>query len=103
MQSIKTSKFAVLSSPPCEIKGHHCIRDVMDWFPQTRIVFLANHLRAFATPVVRKVLGKVTVSQLCRIQVKNLPDFLMELNIAAGLSKTRSCEDCTGSRCSSEN
>lgn len=89
------------SSPPCEIKENHCVSEIMDWFPQTRIVFLAHQLRAFVTPVVRRLLGKVTVLQLCRIQGKDLAEFLIDLNVAAGLIKTRKCEGCTGGSCGS--
>lgn len=71
----------------------------MEWFPQTRIVFLAHDLRAFVTPFVRRLLGKVTVLQLCRIQGKDVAEFLSDLNVAADLIKTKKCEGCTGGSC----
>ncbi len=69
---------------PARIEGDHRVSSVIDWFPQTLPVFLANGFAPLANPVARRTLGRaISVRQAAAKQGVPLDRLLQELNAAA--------------------
>lgn len=59
------------------------VANVLDWFPQTKSIFLANGFTGINNPVLRKtVASQISIARACRMQGTDEERFLAQLNEA---------------------
>jgi uncharacterized protein involved in response to NO len=68
---------------PAQITADSTVSNVLEWFPETKPIFIARGFSAINNPVLRRtVASQVSIAKVCRMHGVNADVFLSELNEA---------------------